>query len=531
MKHLIEARQTLFAYIVRPLLGGILLTAVLFTTTYTVKAAGTLIPAASRVDMVYDSGRDVLYITNGDSVLRYHISSDSFMTPFVVPGANLGGIDLSPDGNTLMFADRRRLETVVWVYVVNLQTEQLSQQLFPRAFGEGGTFTVAYGSADTVLITSTFEGSGWIPLRKLNPITGQWSQLRQVRHNSMVTASGDLGIIGFVEADSSDGPFGRYRIADGNLVSKSGYAEGTSWFNYEMGVNRDGTQYAIPTYHGTYICDANLTKFHLVGQYAGPQPIGVVYHPVENTVYFAWRDSTEIRAYDTGSFLQTAAYDFEHMFANTGNHAFVEGRLRTSRDGSLLFATVRGGVRYLRLYDALQASGQSVTTNEDSAVSIILDASVGNGGTLSHLITSGPTHGTLSGTGLNVTYTPHANYYGPDSFTFRATYGAASSAEATVSILVTPMNEAPSAQPDSATTAKNTPVNIAVLANDVDADGDPLSITSVSQPANGSVSVNGGIINYRPRPGFTGIDSFTYIVSDGHGGTSEASVTVNVTRK
>ena len=93
-----------------------------------------------------------------------------------------------------------------------------------------------------------------------------------------------------------------------------------------------------------------------MGQCAGPQPIGVVYHPVENTVDFAWRDSTEIRAYDTGSFLQTDSYDFEHMFANTGNHAFVEGQLGTSRDGSLLFATVRGGVRYLRLYDALRAS-------------------------------------------------------------------------------------------------------------------------------------------------------------------------------
>ncbi len=249
---------------------------------------------------------------------------------------------------------------------MNLQTEQLTQQLFPRAFGEGGTFTVAYGTSNTVLITSTFEGSGWIPLRKLNPTTGQWSQLREVRHNSMVTASGDLGIIGFVEADSSDGPFGRYRIADGNLVSKS-FGGGTGWFNYEMGVNRDGTQYAIPTYNGTYICDANLTKFHIVGQYAGPQPIGVVYHPVENTVYFAWRDSTEIRAYDTAFFFQTAAYDFEHMFANTGNHAFIEGRLRISRDGSLLFATVNGGVRYLRLYDSLQASDQSVITNEDSS--------------------------------------------------------------------------------------------------------------------------------------------------------------------
>lgn len=533
MKHLIVSVQSLSARIARPLLCSIFLTAVLFANLEAVKGAGTFIPAPSRVDMVYDSGREIVYITNGDSVLRYHVGSNTFMTPFVVPGANLGGIDISPDGNTLVFADRRRLDPHVWVYVINLQTEQLSQKLFPRSFMEGGTFTVAYGGADTVLITSIFEGSGWIPLRKFNPGTGQVSELRQVRHNSMVTPSGDLGIIGFVEADSSDGPFGRYRIADGNLVAKSGYTDGTSWFNYEMGVNRNGTQYAIPTYNGTYICDANLTKFHIVGQYAGPQPIGVVYHPVENTVYFAWRDSTEVRAFDTTSFFQTAAYDFEHMFANTGNHAFREGRLKMSRDGSLLFATVNGGVRYLRLYDSLQASDQSVITNEDTAASITLNASVGNGGAVSHVITSGPAHGTLSGSGVNVSYTPHPNYSGPDSFTFKATYGAASSEEATVSITVNAINDAPSAQPDSATTFKNTVVNVSVLANDVDVDGDQLSVASVTSAANGTATVSAGgvAINYRPRNGFTGIDSFSYTVRDGRGGTSTATVTVNVVRR
>ena len=532
MKHLIEVMQTLSAQLVRPLLGSLLLGAMIFATYNPVRAAGTFIPAPARIDMVYDSGRDVVYITNGDSVLRYHLGSNSFMSPFVVPGANLGGIDISPDGNTLVFADRRRLDPHVWVYVVDLQTEQLRQQLFPRSFMEGGTFTVAYGSADTVLITSIFEGSGWIPLRRFNPGTGQFAELRQVRNNSMVTPSGNLGIIGFAEADSSDGPFGRYRIADGNLVAKSGYTDGTSWYNYEMGVNRDGTQYAIPTYNGTYICDANLTKFHLVGQYAGPQPIGVVYHPVENTVYFAWRDSTEVRAFDTAFFVQTAAYDFEHIFAHTGNHAFKEGRLKMSRDGSLLFATVNGGVRYLRLYDPLQASGQSVSTNEDSSTSITLNASVGNGGAVSHVITSGPSHGTLSGTGVNVSYTPHANYNGPDSFTFKATYGAAASAEATVSITVLPVNDAPSAQPDTATTFKNTAVNIAVLANDVDLDGDLLTASIATAPANGTASVTGGgMINYRPRNGFTGIDSFSYRASDGRGGTSTATVTVNVQRR
>jgi hypothetical protein len=514
------------------LLGAALLSTILFSSTNQVQAAGTFIPASSRVDMVYDSARDILYITDGGSVLRYHLGTSTFMTPFVI-GGNLGGIDISPDGNTLVIADRRRLDPNVWVYVINLQTEQIQQTFFPRAFGEGGTYTVAYATDGTVLITSTFEGSGWVPLRKLNPITGAWSQLTTVRHNSMVTSSGNLSIIGFAEADSSDGPFGRYRVSDGNLLRKSGYTDGTGWFNYEMGVNRDGTQFAIPTYNGTYICDANLFKFHLVGQYAGPQPIGVVYHPVEGTVYFAWSGSTEVRAFDTTSYAQTAAYDFEHTFTNTGNFAFTQGRLKMSRDGSLLFATVAGGVRYLRLYAPLAADSQSVNVNEDSPAPVTLSGSVGNGGTLSYVITSNPSHGTLSGGAPNVTYTPAANYSGSDSFSFKAVYGVASSAPATVSIIVYPINDAPSAQPDTATTSRNTAVNIAVLGNDTDADGDVLSVSAVTQAANGTVTITGGGtgVNYKPKPGFTGTDTFTYTASDGHGGTATTSVAITVSKK
>jgi hypothetical protein len=290
---------------------------------------------------------------------------------------------------------------------------------------------------------------------------------------------------------------------------------------------------AIPTYNGTYICDASLIKFHLVGQYAGPQPIGVVYHPVEGTVYFAWSGSTEVRAFDTTSFAQTAAYDFEHTFTGTGNFAFTQGRLKMSRDGSLLFATVDGGVRYLRLYEPLAANSQSVSTNEDSSAPITLSGSVGNGGAISYVITSNPSHGTLSGVGPNLTYNPAANYSGPDSFSFKAFYGVASSAPAAVSIIVYPLNDAPNAQPDAATTLKNTAVNIAVLANDVDVDGDVLSLTAVTQGANGTVTITGGGtgVNYRPRASFTGTDTFTYTVRDGNGGTATTTVTVAVIKR
>lgn len=510
-----------------------LLLALLLWSIQKVDAAGTFISAPSRVDMVYDSARDIVYITNADSVLQYHLGSNSFLAPFAIPGANLGGIDLSPDGNTLVVADRRRLDPNVWVYVINLSTKNVRQVLMTRSFMEGGTYAVAFASDGSVLTTSTFEGSGWIPLRKLNPNSGDWTQLAQVRHNSMVASSGDLGIVGLAEADSSDGPFGRYRVADGNLLRKSGYTDGTSWFNYEIGVNSNGTQYAIPTYNGTYICDANLVKYNLIGQYAGSQPIGVVYHPVESTVYFAWAGSTQVRAHDTSTFAQTAAYDFEHSFVHPGNWAFTQGRLRISRDGSLLFATVNGGVRYLRLYDPLVADSQSVSASEDIPAPITLTGRVGNGGAVSYVITSNPAHGTLSGVAPNLFYTPDPNYSGPDGFSFKTKYGAATSAEAMVSISVSPMNDNPTALADSASTVKNAAVSISVLANDSDADGDNLTVTSVSQTPNGTVTITGGgkSVSYKSKPNFNGTDTFTYTVSDGHGGIASATVTVTVSKK
>ena len=526
------ARTVSLRSIARTFLSFAFLIAVLLSSANQTNAVGTLIPAPARHDMVYDTARDVLYITSAGSILRYHITSNTFLPPFET-GGNLGGIDISPDGNTLVVADRRRLETLVWVYVVNLKTEQITQVNFPRSFAEGGTFTVAYSNDGTVLSTSTFEGSGWVPLRRFNPLTGDFAQLTEVRQDTMVTGSGNMAFIGFAESNISDGRFGRYRASDGNLLFKQ-FSDGTGWFNYEMGVNSNGTQYALPTFGGCFIADANLVKFRTVGSQGGSHPIGVVYHPVENTVYFAWADSTEVRAFDTTSFAQTAAYNFEYTFTPPGNHAFVHGRLKLSADGSLLFATVDGGVRYLRLYSPLVANSQSVTTDEDTAVPITLTGSVGNGGAISLDVTSGPLNGTLSGVAPDLTYTPNPGYSGPDSFRFNAVYGRAS-VEATVSITVNPAapNQNPIAQNDSATTRRNTAVSIAVLANDSDPEGQALTVTAVTQAANGTVTItNGGTqVSYVPRNGFTGNDSFTYTVSDGNGGLATATVTVTVNKK
>jgi sugar lactone lactonase YvrE len=91
-------------------------------------------------------------------------------------------------------------------------------------------------------------------------------------------------------------------------------------------------------------------------------------------------------------------------------------------------------------------------------------------------------------------------------------------------------NNPPNAVDDVATTPIDTPITINVLANDTDADGDPLTITEVTQPAagTGSATFTASNVTYTPPTGFTGNAVFTYTINDGRGGNDTANVTVTV---
>jgi hypothetical protein len=92
-----------------------------------------------------------------------------------------------------------------------------------------------------------------------------------------------------------------------------------------------------------------------------------------------------------------------------------------------------------------------------------------------------------------------------------------------------PTNTAPVAEDDSASTAAGKAIAVKVLANDRDADGDALAVTSVSKAAHGTATRNAdNTVSYTPAAGFTGKDGFTYTVSDGKGGTDTAAVAVQV---
>ncbi len=89
------------------------------------------------------------------------------------------------------------------------------------------------------------------------------------------------------------------------------------------------------------------------------------------------------------------------------------------------------------------ATGQSPATTEDLPLPVTLRATDPNGFPLTFTVVTAPAHGTLSGSAPNLVYTPALNYAGADSFTFKASNGYSSSTPATVSLTLTPVNDAP----------------------------------------------------------------------------------------
>jgi hypothetical protein len=176
--------------------------------------------------------------------------------------------------------------------------------------------------------------------------------------------------------------------------------------------------------------------------------------------------------------------------------------------------------------DAPVASGQSVTTNEDTSKDILLTGSDVDGDALTYEIVTGPAHGALSGDAPNLTYTPAANYNGSDSFTFRVNDGKVNSQEATVTITVESQNDAPVAAGQNVITSWNTAKSIVLSANDVD--GDALTYVILTGVSHGSLSGDGPNWTYTPDSDYRGSDSFTFMVSDGSVNSNEATVSITI---
>ena len=211
--------------------------------------------------------------------------------------------------------------------------------------------------------------------------------------------------------------------------------------------------------------------------------------------------------------------------------------------------------------DVPVASASTVTTTEDNAYTFtvadfgytdiegdaLVSVTFGNlnlaGGTLEHSGGTPVTNGmTLTAVQIaSLVYTPAANASGAPLATFDYTVNDADAGVATaqMDIDVTPVNDAAVASDDGSivtpiTTSEDTAVAIDVVANDTDLDGtiDPTTVTIVTGPANGSLSVDPvtGVVTYTPSANYNGTDGFTYQVRDNTGALSNvATVYLDIT--
>src|SRR5207237_1253322 len=164
---------------------------------------------------------------------------------------------------------------------------------------------------------------------------------------------------------------------------------------------------------------------------------------------------------------------------------------------------------------------------EDTAVAITLSGSDAEAAPLTFAVVSGPANGTLSGTPPNLTYAPNLDFNGSDSFTFKANDGQLDSATATVSINITPVNDAPVADSQSVTTLEDTAAVITLTGSDVEAS--PLSFAWLTGRRKGTLSGTTRNLTYTPSANANGADSFTFKVTDGQLDSAPATVSIKVT--
>ncbi|MFJ5370881.1 tandem-95 repeat protein, partial [Bosea sp. CER48] len=126
------------------------------------------------------------------------------------------------------------------------------------------------------------------------------------------------------------------------------------------------------------------------------------------------------------------------------------------------------------------------------------------------------------------TYTPNPNFNGPDSFAITITDSSGATLVVPVSFTVTPVDDAPVANPSPLVVTEDTPATGNLNASDPD--GDPLTFTVAVPPANGTLLLNGdGTYTYTPNPNYFGPDSFEIAVSDPQGNTILVPVSFTVT--
>jgi hypothetical protein len=183
-------------------------------------------------------------------------------------------------------------------------------------------------------------------------------------------------------------------------------------------------------------------------------------------------------------------------------------------------------INVMPVNDAPTGDSQALLGSEDAPLGILLTGSDPEYDPLTFTVVSTPTHGILGGIAPNLAYTPALNFNGEDSFSFVVNDGHENSEPVWVSIVVTPVNDAPVAYPQAVTTRQSAPVAITLSGSDIE--GDELTYLVSFPPGHGLLSGIAPNLIYTPAPGYAGKDGFSFHVNDGELDSAYANVTITI---
>ncbi|MBL9135107.1 MAG: tandem-95 repeat protein [Verrucomicrobiales bacterium] len=195
-------------------------------------------------------------------------------------------------------------------------------------------------------------------------------------------------------------------------------------------------------------------------------------------------------------------------------------------DGALTSSVATISITVSPVNDTPRATPASLALDEDAFLPVVLAGTDAEGSPLTFVVSTPPANGTLSGTPPNITYTPSPNFNGTDDFEFTSSDGSATSAPATITLTVRPLNDPPTANSANRSVAENSSVTIDLTGSDID--GDALAYSIVQAPTNGVLSGAAPNLTYRPNTNFVGVDSLRFKVSDGAATSSVATVSITV---
>jgi len=171
------------------------------------------------------------------------------------------------------------------------------------------------------------------------------------------------------------------------------------------------------------------------------------------------------------------------------------------------------------------------TTQEDGSLSFVLTATDPNGEEVSFAIAASPANGIVNLNGSEITYTPNANFFGTDSFSYTASNQTYTSDPVTITIVVEGEDDEPTTNDIAVSTDEDVSVELSLDASEFD--GDSISFSVISQPSNGVLGdINDDKVEYTPNSDWNGTDSFTFEATDdrilfGKQNIATAIITVN----